>query len=254
MLLRAADVGACLRLVGEVGVSASDAPTRRARVLSGLASIVEADVWTWTLQRLDGEAPAHLPVIEGGWVDAAQKVAWLRGAHALESRLLLGRLAPHLDRHCTFVRRDLLDDAAWYASEYYRKYREPAGLDDLLLSLFPAGPGVQSALRLQRFQGRPCFDARERDLVHLVTEAVEWLHRPDLPEGGFPALDGLTPRAQQVLYLLLQGQGKQQIAQQLCLSRHTVSDYLKVLHRHFGVHTRAELLARFIRDAAPPRP
>jgi DNA-binding CsgD family transcriptional regulator len=57
----------------------------------------------------------------------------------------------------------------------------------------------------------------------------------------------LSPRQSQTLDLLLAGDGEKQIAAKLKLSRHTVHDYVKGVYRCFGVNSRAELLARWVR-------
>jgi len=57
----------------------------------------------------------------------------------------------------------------------------------------------------------------------------------------------LPPRVRQTLACLLQGDSEKQIAGKLRLSRHTVHDYVKSLHRRFAVSSRGELLARFVK-------
>jgi len=61
---------------------------------------------------------------------------------------------------------------------------------------------------------------------------------------------GLSRRRREVLERLLGGARPEAIARALGLSEHTVRAYVKDLHRHFGAHSRGELLARFI----PPPP
>jgi DNA-binding CsgD family transcriptional regulator len=61
-----------------------------------------------------------------------------------------------------------------------------------------------------------------------------------------PALDGLSRRRREVLECLLAGDRPHAIALTLGLSEHTIRAYVKDLHRHFGAHSRGELLARFI--------
>jgi DNA-binding NarL/FixJ family response regulator len=57
----------------------------------------------------------------------------------------------------------------------------------------------------------------------------------------------LSRRLRQTLDLLLAGEGEKQIALKLTLSQHTVHDYVKAVYRLFGVNTRAELLALWVR-------
>lgn len=64
----------------------------------------------------------------------------------------------------------------------------------------------------------------------------------------------LTPRLQQTLARLLDGKSEKEIARNLNLSQHTIHQYTKSLHRHFGVSSRAELLSRFIPRADQMRP
>jgi DNA-binding CsgD family transcriptional regulator len=52
----------------------------------------------------------------------------------------------------------------------------------------------------------------------------------------------------QTLDCLLEGDSEKQVAVRLGLSRLTVHQYVTSLYRHFGVSSRAELLARFIRN------
>jgi DNA-binding NarL/FixJ family response regulator len=47
-----------------------------------------------------------------------------------------------------------------------------------------------------------------------------------------------------VLSRLLAGESEKEAARRLGLSRATVHEYVTDLYAHFGVHTRAELLAR----------
>ena len=54
--------------------------------------------------------------------------------------------------------------------------------------------------------------------------------------------------------MLRQGMAEKQVAFHLGLSRHTVHNYVKALHRHFNVNGRVELLARSDRPAPQPGP
>jgi DNA-binding NarL/FixJ family response regulator len=47
-----------------------------------------------------------------------------------------------------------------------------------------------------------------------------------------------------VLRGLSRGRSEKEVAAALRLSPHTVHDHVKALYRHFGVHSRSELLAR----------
>jgi DNA-binding CsgD family transcriptional regulator len=57
----------------------------------------------------------------------------------------------------------------------------------------------------------------------------------------------LSPRERQTLELLLAGNAEKQIAAQLEISRHTVHVYVKSLYKRFGVNSRSELLAKWVK-------
>lgn len=82
-------------------------------------------------------------------------------------------------------------------------------------------------------------------------EPPEGLAGADLPLGGRrrsaeDLADHLTPRQREVLRHLLRGSSAKQIASSLNISQHTVNEYVKSLHQHFGVSSRGELLAMFV--------
>ena len=58
----------------------------------------------------------------------------------------------------------------------------------------------------------------------------------------------LSPRMRQTLERLLAGDSEKEIAVRLRLSPHTVHVYVKSLYRRFGVCSRGELFARFVRS------
>lgn len=51
----------------------------------------------------------------------------------------------------------------------------------------------------------------------------------------------------QTLTHLLRGDSEKQVAAKLGVSQHTVHVYVKSLYRHFGVSSRGELMARYIK-------
>jgi DNA-binding CsgD family transcriptional regulator len=67
------------------------------------------------------------------------------------------------------------------------------------------------------------------------------------PIQGVPPMPPMSPRVAQTLELLLAGDSEKQIAGKLKISQHTVHDYVKRVYRQFGVGTRAELLALWVR-------
>jgi DNA-binding NarL/FixJ family response regulator len=66
-----------------------------------------------------------------------------------------------------------------------------------------------------------------------------------------PNLHGLTPRRRQLLACLLEGDSEKEAALRLGLRPTTVHEYAKQLYRHFGVSSRPELLAYYLRRYGP---
>jgi DNA-binding NarL/FixJ family response regulator len=66
----------------------------------------------------------------------------------------------------------------------------------------------------------------------------------------------LSPRLQQTLLCLLQGQSEKEAAASLQLSRATTHQYITLLYRHFGVRSRAQLLASVLQqlEGLPDKP
>jgi DNA-binding CsgD family transcriptional regulator len=78
-------------------------------------------------------------------------------------------------------------------------------------------------------------------LVDLFHQEADWVYQPDLLLLSAPARS-LSPRERQTLERLLAGDSEKQIASKLKLSHNTVHHYVKSIHRHFDVSSRAELL------------
>ena len=76
-------------------------------------------------------------------------------------------------------------------------------------------------------------------LAPLVGGPLAWFAEPQPSQ--------LPPRVRQVLRCLLEGDGDKQAAARLGISPHTVNVHTKAIFRHFGVQSRAELLARWVR-------
>jgi DNA-binding CsgD family transcriptional regulator len=58
-------------------------------------------------------------------------------------------------------------------------------------------------------------------------------------------LEQLSPGQAQVLNLLLRGLGEKEVAERLCLSRHTVHTHVKRIYKKLGVQSRSLLLAEY---------
>jgi DNA-binding CsgD family transcriptional regulator len=148
----------------------------------------------------------------------------------------------------TRTRRQLVDDPSWYGSDCFDRYHRPAGVDHCTISLcdLPAA-GTTSLISLHRVPGERDFSGRERRLLHLFHGELGRLVGTALVAAGAGDRAGLSRRLRQTLDCLLEGDCEKQVAARLELSVTTVHQYVTALYRHFGVASRAELMARFIR-------
>jgi DNA-binding CsgD family transcriptional regulator len=243
------DARALVRLLGEVGGMNADVPTRKRRLMSGLGELVGADAWIWAVSRYgpDKGPPMCVSFLHSGFSErdvglimeatqdpecqAPDTAAWVR-------EIQHGRLI-------TRVRRDMVDDQTWYASDSYALYQKTVGIDDYLCSVYPLGEGIFSTVGFHREIGRACFSSRDRRLAHIVASEIPWLHREGVPLDSGDRVPELSPRLRTVFGLLLEGWSRQQMADHLGLSAHTIADYIKGVYRHFGVGSQLALIQRF---------
>lgn len=98
-----------------------------------------------------------------------------------------------------------------------------------------------------RSSARSNLAARDHTLVREALRAATGLAGGPLARFADPSPAQLTPRDRQVLACFLRGDGDEQAALRLGISAHTVNQHAKAIFRHFGVRSRGELLARWIR-------
>lgn len=248
--LSEADVRAIVRLLGDtLAHSGSDLEKKRF-LLTGLARLVEADVWVWIAQK-GGPDPrdiTYFTMIDGGWTSERQRGIATGATWAPETQPFNQLVDSR--RTYTFTRTDAYSDEAWYATDLFKRFREPAGLDDVMGAGIRIRDDIVSSIGLHRNLGRPRFSERDRRIAEIVTTEVEWLHRVGIPDIDETPVDKLTPRLRHVMLLLLSGSSRKQIASELAISTHTTNEYVADVYARLGVRSRAELMARFIQGKA----
>ena len=144
-------------------------------------------------------------------------------------------------------RRELVPNNQWYRTPHFNDFYRRARCDDAILMVAhpPAETGVQiHHINLFRALGDPAFCVRDRRLAYLFFREIRSLIGRKLTPFGTKKPYGLSPRLREVLALLSEGYSEKQVARELAISPHTAHDYVKELHKRFGVSNRAELLAR----------
>jgi DNA-binding CsgD family transcriptional regulator len=253
-LLRVQDVRDAYRLIGECRDLGSDPALWHQRMLEGLCRLVGAPV------AVGGEGRWKLPPSTSEVISAFDVGLDSRGHELLLAyhRELgpdgdpLYRSLRHLrGRHVTRTRRQLVSDVIWYGSAAWHDYRRPSHLDDQLTSVYPVcDSDAVNVISLHRQTGEREFSPRQQQLLRFFHAELGRLIRRSLVSASEPRPDTLAPRLRRTLACLLEGDSEKQVAWRLGLSPATAHEYVTALYRHFGVQSRAQLMAHAIKRRA----
>lgn len=255
-MLTSSDVRECFRIIGECRDLGADAKAWHAHLLARVCGAVDAQVGIGgNLIRPGFHRPGpHFAPIRLGWRDARAAEAWERYATEVpvERTPEYAWVKKFDGSLMTLGRSDMWDRHMWYRSATYNERHRVSGIDDYIMSFCPLPrPGVFNSLWVHRPVGARSFTRREWGIVNLIHGEVAKLIGGPLAAPTEPLLAALSPRLRQTLDRLLQGDSEKQAAAALGVTRSTLHEYVLALHRHFGVSSRGELLARFIGRARP---
>ena len=233
-----ANLRALLRLSHALHTCA-DVAERKKILLCQLCEILEASCATSVVTQVDVPSRRHTPI------------AVIRHGHLnpFDERMLL-RCLRAADASAGAARRSTQSGptASWRPVDSLAR-RSPAYRLHHCLWCEPPECQVRivACLCLERPpETRRPFTARDRMLLHIAHSEQSWIYQGDVvlaTRGG----TAVSPRQRQVLECLLVGHSEKQIAEKLSLSPNTVHHHIKALHRHFGVSSRSELLARWVK-------
>ena len=233
------DVRGMLRLCHSLHTS-SDGLSRKRALLTGLCELLGADAGVNVVAHVT--APRRRETI----------VSVVRhGTARICETQLLGRCLRNYSLHSRERTSDRLaePDPLWTPVRTAGNSARSRRLHHCLCAPAAGSEGsVLACLCLARTT-RPSdpFMARERTLLDMAHVEMSWIYQAD----RYPTADvvtSLSPRQQQTLQYLLAGRSEKEIAEILLLSRNTVHHHVKALHRHFGVSSRSELLAKWVRS------
>jgi DNA-binding CsgD family transcriptional regulator len=245
-VVRTADVQAILRIVGGAAELWYQPELQRQFTLDSLCQLFDAKVGYCDTLELGVADEAHPPAVAYGLEDDA-KAAFEIAFRSAEPRDPLLEVVRAVDgRVVSFSRQDAVADADWYASDCFRRLREPYGVDHTLsVKVTASSIGRKTVLTMCRAKGAEPFSDREIHLCELCLSEMAWPFTPALTFQD-PRLGSLAPRQRKVMELLLIGDGEKQVAMKLGLSRHTVHQYVKELYEALKVSSRSELLAEWV--------
>lgn len=250
--LRLSDVRATYRLVGECTELGLDSQAWRRHMLQGLCTLTGARVALYMhLHSPLTPAERLTEPMDVGFLDDDQRRLWMHYQQENAQRddafhlAYFGTFQPGL-----FTRdlRSVIDLTSWHGGRHYNDYVRPSKLEDRITSSLnlPASPGAPvQVIVLHRDTGDKWFPRSATRLVRLFHDELRLaLNKRLVLPGSAADVAHLSPRLRDVLSCLLEGDTEKQAARRLGISRHTVSNHVQRLYRHFDVRSRAELMGR----------
>jgi DNA-binding CsgD family transcriptional regulator len=256
-LVRPDQLRRALRLASELRDLTPGSDEQRHHALEGLCALVDAHVGLWvTVEAVPAGHVVIRTARDHGWSNDRERDMFRHFARSEEvqrrdpSVAAMLRRMNEKDRVTSLLRDDLIDSRAWYRSDHVQEYRRGCGVDSFISTVARTSATTASCPSLHRPWGDKPFSERDRLIIDIFHREHEWLHTP-YPAVCHGLLAGIAPRLRQTLASLARGSSEKQIAEELAISPHTVHDYVKALHRHFGVSSRGELLALYLGSGAP---
>jgi DNA-binding CsgD family transcriptional regulator len=126
-----------------------------------------------------------------------------------------------------------------------QRTRTVYGGTSFVLSQYPLPHlGAVDQLGMHRAWGNQPFSQAEHRLIRMFHIELGRLWKQDALKRAQDPTSDLPPRLAQTLAELQAGASEKQVSIALGISRHTVHNYVKALHRRLGVSSRGELLAK----------
>lgn len=247
------DARAMVRLVAAVSVPQSDHGTAKRALMNGLAEMIGANCWVWALGYLNPDRPpVYASYLHEGF-DESRFARYLKAVEHPDMKLLMEPFTRELMKRKSqlTLTRDEIDAAGGNvsAAAAVDSFWLAADIAPIILSARQLSEECVSIIALYRPAAEPMFNERERKIAHILLSEVPWLHAAGWPEDFGVKTPMLSRTRRLVLNLMLEGHGRKMVADQLGLSIHTVSDYIKDIYRNFGVQSHAELMRRFTKGA-----
>ncbi|MEZ0265028.1 MAG: response regulator transcription factor [Phycisphaerae bacterium] len=256
------------RLVGDLRDLRGDPGGQRRLIVHSMCEILGARQGTALLLEnfAGGESMRFREATHGGWANGAVIALWEELLHARQfDRDVVMRgcqdieaARPAGERHRRPVARlrdQIVPDDVFYAAPLVRELLPVLEIDSHVCGWHTPGPGAPTlALTFHRDARDRPFAPREREVLQLFLEELAIVGAegkldppPVAPAGrGDRERPFLSPRERAVLKHLLGGRSVKETAIALRISHRTTEDYVKALYRKYDVHSRGELMTRFV--------
>jgi DNA-binding CsgD family transcriptional regulator len=248
VLVRLDEVRAVFDLVAECCEQGHDPTLWQTHMAAGLARLFHA---TWVQGgEFRTEGPRAYPVCAASAGplndEAVALYARIQSHPELPTNPIIETAFSRQKQNATSDTADLIDPREWYRDPYNCELMLPAGFDDTLVTR-RLGPDRSDHLVLViRGVGDERFGLREKAMLALFHDTLAPHLGRELATANDPVAR-LTPRLRDVLRCLLEGDTEKQAARRLGVTPATVHDHVKALYRHFGVGSRPQLTAYFLR-------
>ncbi len=241
------DFRAVVRILGDLAVMEGEPDDKRNHLMREVGLLLESDTWLWGVSPLlePGKQPVYFFQNADG-LDEDRMALLLKAIEHPETGAMTAPIARAMieQGHVTRLRQDIIAND-WFLNSAANPYWQAANVGPILFSLRPIPDVGTSVIAFYRPVSAPMFTPREARIAHIVLTEVAWLHEAGMPHAAARKVPVLPPRTRHVLYELVLGRPRKQIAADLGLSIHTVNDHLKIIFSHFGVHSQVQLIARF---------
>ncbi|MEZ6088089.1 MAG: helix-turn-helix transcriptional regulator [Pirellulaceae bacterium] len=203
----------------------------------------------------EGEWPNIRPIglLEFGWDGEYERATFFRfmAEQGIGNCEIFNRIFVHAPNHVkTIIRQEEISNDQWYGSDHFNSFVRPSNLDARIASFFDPSPETNlpsTGIAIHRPLKDKQFNAREKAIFDLAHRVLLPMLGRQLSSSSEPAPSELSPSLQKVLECVLEGDSEKQIASRLNLKPQTVHQYMKSIYRHFNAHSRAELLAIWVR-------
>jgi len=241
----------CMRLVNDCRDQGRDASSWRLGLLEELRLMLGAQVGICSEMRdfAKGKKAKVIGAVRTGWESIEAERAWKEYVKQVplertpEYAPLINAKGPVVTRS----RNQLWPDAAWYHSRAFNEFHRASGVDDYIISIHHVpNRGTSSSIWIHRPVGDKGFTRRDRTMVQIVHQHIAPLIGTSLASCVDPSPTQLSPRRREVLNRLLGGDSEKQIGATLGITRATAHEHVSAIYRHFGVSSRAELMAKFM--------
>jgi DNA-binding CsgD family transcriptional regulator len=145
------------------------------------------------------------------------------------------------------MRDGFIDFDAFRKTPYYQTFYRDLGITDRMWICLPLSRDTESVIVFDRHRPARHFTNRQAAWAGTAWRGLRWFHRQMLLSHGLlGAQSSLSPGQRRMVQELLTGKPEKEIATVLGLSVSTTHQYVKAILRHFGVNSRASLLALWL--------